>query len=159
MDFSSITEASTPNECGNKNIQNDNSSKLLLKNCEASSCERKEKYVLINKLLKLKQTKIGKAAEYTIEFRSLARRLGWPDKVLIDIIGSGLIDDVREEFDKVEKPSTLFEATNIIIRIDKNFYFEKLLRKESKNHQNHKINRKSFNRKKINKLNKSKKAL
>ena len=45
----------------------------------------------------------------------IIKYIGWPDEVLIDIIGKGLLDKVREEFDKLEKPSTLFEATNIII--------------------------------------------
>jgi len=54
----------------------------------------------------------------------LAGRLGWPDEVLIDIIGKGLLDKVREEFEKLEKPSTLFEATNIIIGIDKKCFWK-----------------------------------
>jgi len=70
--------------------------------------------------LELKQKHLGKATFYTIEFRRLSRRIGWQDNVLIDLIRRGLIDEVKEEFDKVKnKPQTLFEATNRIIEIDK----------------------------------------
>jgi len=88
----------------------------------------------MDKLWKLKQKHLGSAAEYTIEFRRLAGCLGWPDKVLIDIIGKGLIDRVREEFDKLDKPETLLEATNIIIGIDKKYYLESCIRHKSSNH-------------------------
>jgi len=117
--------------------------KLLLENFD-SGIERKQKYVIMDKLWKLKQSQLGSVAEYTIEFRRLAGRLGWPDEVLIDIIGKGLVDKVREEFDKVEKPSTLFEATNTIIGIDKKCYLESSLRNKTKNF---KKNHKSFQKK------------
>ena len=100
---------------------------LLLENFDSGN-EKKQKYILINKLINLQQQKLGKAAEYTIEFRKIASRLGWPDSVFIDIIGKGLIDQVRDEFDKVKNPKTLFEATNIIINIDKKCYIENSLR-------------------------------
>jgi len=87
----------------------------------------------------LKQLQLGNVAEYTIEFRRLAGRLGWPDEVLIDIIGKGLLDKVREEFEKLEKPSTLFEATNIIIGIDKKYFLESCLRHKQKNKFNGKM--------------------
>jgi len=67
----------------------------------------------MNQLWNLRQRELGKVAEFTIEFRQLAARLGWPDEVLTDIIGKGLMDKVREEYDKIDKPKTLFEATNI----------------------------------------------
>ena len=73
-------------------------------------------------LLNLKQYNLGKAAFYTIEFRSLAKLIRWPDNVLIDLIRRGLLEEVKEEFDKIKKPSNLFEATNIIISIDKKCY-------------------------------------
>jgi len=117
--------------------------KLLLENFDSGN-EIKQKYVIMDKLWKLKQNQLGSAADYTIEFRRLAARLGWPDEVLIDIIGRGLINKVREEFDKQEKPTTLFEASNIIIGIDKKCYLENCLRDNS--NRIHK-NNKSFNRK------------
>jgi len=89
---------------------------LLLENFGDS---KEEKYVLIDKLLNLKQYNLGKAAFYTIEFRRLAKRIGWPDNILIDLIRRGLLEEVKEEFDKIKKPSNFFEATNIKISIDK----------------------------------------
>jgi len=105
----------------------------------------------MEKLWKLKQLQLGSVADYTIEFRRLAGRLNWPDEVLTDIIGKGLLDKVREEFDKVDKPTTLFEATNLIIGIDKKCYLENLIRNKPKPHHHH---HKSFNRRK-NELNKT----
>ena len=93
----------------------------------------------MEELWKLKQHQLGSVADYTIEFRRLAGRLRWPDEVLVDIIGKGLIDRVREEYDKQEKPKTLFEATNIIIGIDKKCYIESCIRhKTNRKHQNNK---------------------
>jgi len=111
--------------------------------------EEKQKYVTMNKLWNLKQQRLGGVAEYTIEFRRLIGRLGWPDKVLIDIIRKGLIDRVREEFDKVKKPDTLFKTTNIIIGIDKKCYLESCICNKTGNYNKHK----SFNkrRKELNK--------
>jgi len=126
---------------------------LLLENFDAGN-ERKQKYVIMEKLWKLRQERLGEVAEYTIEFRRLAGRLGWPDKVLIDIIGKGLIDRVREEFDKLDKPDTLFEATNTIIGIDKKCYLECYIR----NKPNSKNKSKTFYRKKK-ELNKSENPL
>eukprot|EP00833_Pecoramyces_ruminatium_P008925 jgi/Orpsp1_1/1182957/evm.model.c7180000083281.1 len=117
---------------------------LLLKNFDGGS-EKKQKYVIMDKLWRLKQQRLGEAAEYTIEFRRLAGRLGWSDEVLIDIIGKGLVDRVREEFDKLDKPTTLFEATNTIISIDKKCYLESCIRNKQNSHGK---NRKSFNKKK-----------
>ncbi|OUM62195.1 hypothetical protein PIROE2DRAFT_11604 [Piromyces sp. E2] len=54
----------------------------------------------------------------------------------------GLIDRVREEFDKLDKPDILFEATNIIIGIDKKCYLESCIRNKSGKHSNHKSFRK-----------------
>jgi len=71
---------------------------------------------------------LGKVPNYTIDFRKIASRLGWPYSVFIDIIGKGLIDQVRKEFDKVKMPKIIFEATNIIISIDKKCYIENSLR-------------------------------
>ena len=62
---------------------------------------------------------MGRAALYTIEFRRLAGRIGWPDDVCIDLIRRGLLEDVKTEFDKLDKPKNLFEATNSIINIDR----------------------------------------
>jgi len=101
-----------------KTLQFEQFKKLLLENFDAGE-ERKQKYVIMDELWKLKQHQLGSVADYTIEFRRLAGRLRWPDEVLVDIIGKGLIDRVCEEYDKQEKPKTLFEATNIIIGIDK----------------------------------------
>jgi len=126
-----------------KNLEFSKFKKLLLDNFDIGN-ERKQKYVIMEKLWKLKQLQLGNVAEYTIEFRRLAGRLGWPDEVLIDIIGKGLLDKVREEFDKLEKPSTLFEATNIIIGIDKKCFLESRLRHNQKNKFNGKM---SFHRK------------
>jgi len=128
--------------------------KLLMENFDAGK-DRKQKYVLMDKLWRLKQLQLGNAAEYTIEFRRIAGRLGWPDEVLIDIIGKGLFDKVREEFDKLERPKTLFEATNLIIGIDKKCYLESCLRnKSNKSKNNHQNNHQTFKRKKY-ELNKS----
>ncbi|OUM57057.1 hypothetical protein PIROE2DRAFT_18070 [Piromyces sp. E2] len=124
-----------------RNLQFEEFKKLLLENFDAGK-EKKQKYVLMEKLWKLKQQHLGSAAEYTIEFRRLSGRLGWPDKVLVDIIGKGLIDRVREEFDKLDKPDTLFEATNIIIGIDKKCYLESCIRNKSGKHSSHKSFRK-----------------
>ena len=110
--------------------------KLLLENFDAGE-ERKQKYVIMDELWKLRQHQLGNVAEYTIEFRRLAGRLGWPDEVLVDIIGKGLIDRVREEYDKQEKPKSLFEATNIIIGIDKKCYLESRIRHKSNNNRNY----------------------
>jgi len=118
--------------------------KLLLDNFDVGS-EIKQKYVIMEKLWKLKQLQLGGVADYTIEFRRLAGRLGWPDNVLIDILGKGLLDKVREEFDKMDRPTTLFEATNLIIGIDKKCYLETLIRNKPKNQHN---DHKSFNRRK-----------
>ena len=96
----------------------------------------------MNKLWNLRQRELGKVAEFTIEFRQLAARLGWLDEVLIDIIGKGLMDKVREEYDKIDKPKTLFEATNIIINIDKKCYIESCI----KNHDEQEYKKKSFRR-------------
>jgi len=114
---------------------------LLLNNFDSGN-DRKQKYVLMNKLWNLRQRELGKVAEFTIEFRQLAARLGWPDEVLIDIIGKGLMDKVREEYDKIDKPKTLFEATNIIINIDKKCYIESCI----KNHDEQEYKKKSFRR-------------
>jgi len=123
---------------------------LLLKNFDSGGNERKEKYVLMEKLWKLKQTQLGKVADYTIEFRRIANRIGWHDEVFMDIIGKGLLDRVREEYDKVDKPKNLFEATNIIIGIDKKCYLENCIR----NKNNYSKNNKTFGRRKY-ELNKS----
>jgi len=117
--------------------------KLLLENFDAGD-ERKQKYVIMDQLWNLKQHQLGNVADYTIEFRRLAGRLGWPDEVLVDIIGKGLLDRVREEYDKQQKPKTLFEATNIIIGIDKKCYLESCIRHKSNN--NHYKNHKTFNK-------------
>ena len=82
------------------------------------------KYVLIEQLLNLKQHHFGKAALFTIEFRRLAGRIGWPDDVFIDLIRRGLLEEVKKEFDKLDKPKTLFDATNAIISIDKKCILE-----------------------------------
>jgi len=58
--------------------------------------------------LNLKQLHLGKAAFFTIEFRRLASRIGWNDDVFIDLIRRGLLEEVRLEFDKIERPKTLF---------------------------------------------------
>jgi len=100
---------------------------LLIKNFDGGD-DRKQKYVLMDKLWALKQQQLGRVAEYTIEFRKIAGRLGWPDEVCVYIIGKGLIDKVREEFDKQEKPRILFEATNMIMDIDKKYYLESCIR-------------------------------
>jgi len=115
-----------------KSLRFDEFKALLLENFDSGS-EKKQKYVIMDKLWRLKQLRLGEAAEYTIEFRRLAGRLGWPDEVLIDIIGKGLVDRVREEFDKLNKPDTLFEATNTIIGIDKKCYLESCIRHKSDN--------------------------
>ncbi|OUM70680.1 hypothetical protein PIROE2DRAFT_28204, partial [Piromyces sp. E2] len=60
---------------------------LILKNFGDT---KEQKYVLTEQLLDLKQKNLGKATFYTIEFRRLARRIGWPDSVLIDLIRRGL---------------------------------------------------------------------
>jgi len=57
----------------------------------------------------------------------LAGRLGWQDEVFIDLIGRGFLSKVRDEFDKVDKPETLFEATNLIIGLDKKCLIENRL--------------------------------
>jgi len=76
---------------------------------------------------------LGKAAFFTIEFRRLANRIGWPDDVNIDLIRRGLVEEVRKKFEKLEKPKNLFEATNIIIGIDKKCFIEQELKiKEQK---------------------------
>jgi len=94
---------------------------------------REQKYVLIEKLINLKQVHLGKAAFFTIEFRRLANRIGWPDDVNIDLIRRGLVEEVHKKFDKLEKPKNLFEATNIIIGIDKKCFIEQELKiKEQK---------------------------
>jgi len=124
---------------------------LLIKNFDGGD-DRKQKYVLMDKLWALKQQQLGGVAEYTIEFRKISGRLGWPDEVCVDIIGKGLIDKVREEFDMQEKPRTLFEATNMIMAIDKKYYLESCIRNKRGLFQ--KRNNKSFNKKK-NELNKS----
>jgi len=118
-----------------KTISYEEFKRILLENFDSGK-ERKQKYVLIEKLFKLKQYQLGNAAEYTIEFRRLAGRLGWPDEVLNDIIGRGLLDCVREEFDKLDKPTTLFEATNLIISIDRKLYLESCLRQKANNKNN-----------------------
>jgi len=100
----------------------------------------------MEKLWNLRPNQLGNVANYTIEFRKLASRLRWTDSVLIDIIEKGLINKVREEFDKVKKPETLFDATNIIIGIDKKCYLESYLRQKSFNNKNGGRN-KSFNKK------------
>jgi len=128
-----------------KNLEFDKFRKLLLENFDVGE-ERKQKYVTMEKLWNLRQNQLGNIADYTIEFRKLAARLRWPDSVLIDIIGKGLIDKVREELDKVKKPETLFDATNVIIGIDKKCYLESCLRQKSFNNKNGGRN-KSFNRK------------
>ena len=64
--------------------------------------------------------------------------------MLVDIIGKGLLYRVREEYDKQQKPKTLFEATNIIIEIDKKCYLESYIRHKSNN--NHYKNHKTFNK-------------
>ena len=53
--------------------------------------------------LNLRQPEFRKGAELKIKFRQLAAILGWPDEVLIDIIGKGLMDKVREEYGKIDK--------------------------------------------------------
>jgi len=53
--------------------------------------------------------------------------------VNIDLIRRGLVEEVRKKFDKLEKPKYLFEATNIIIEIDKKCFIEQELKiKEQK---------------------------
>ncbi|OUM61901.1 hypothetical protein PIROE2DRAFT_44845 [Piromyces sp. E2] len=90
---------------------------LILKNFGET---KEQKYILIEQLLDLKQKNLGKANFYTIEFRRLARRIGWPYSVLIDLIKRGLLEDVKKEFDNVRnKPKTLFEVANVIIEVDK----------------------------------------
>jgi len=97
----------------------------------------------MEKLWGLKQLSFGGAAEFTIEFRRLAGQFGWPDNVLIDILRKGLLDKVREEFIKfTERPKTLFEATNLVIEIDKKCHLESLLRLKHKD-TNNKFNRNS----------------
>ena len=94
--------------------------RLLIENFGDS---KEQRYSLIERLLNLKQRKLGNAAEYTIQFRHLATRIKWPDSVLIDLLRRGLIEEVREEYDKKDLPTKLFEATNLIIKIDKYCYF------------------------------------
>eukprot|EP00833_Pecoramyces_ruminatium_P012447 jgi/Orpsp1_1/1186479/evm.model.d7180000050916.1 len=75
---------------------------------------KEQKYSLIEQLLSSKQRTLGKAAFYTIEFRRIAKRIGWSDEVYIDLIRRGLLEEVRKEYDKAERPTNLFEATNLI---------------------------------------------
>ena len=93
---------------------------------------KEQRYSLIEKLLNLRQRTLGKAAFYTIEFRRLAKRIGWNDGVYIDLIRRGLLEEVQKEFDKAERPSNLFEATNLIITLDKKCYLETNLKSKDK---------------------------
>lgn len=97
--------------------------RLLLENFGDT---KEQRFVLIEELLNLKQLHLGKAAFFTIEFRRLASRIGWNDDVFIDLIRRGLLEEVRLEFDKIERPKTLFEATNSIISIDKKCFINNL---------------------------------
>ena len=65
---------------------------LLIDNFGDSNQQR---YALIEKFLCLKQKTLGKAAFYIIEFRRLAKRIGWDDQVNIDLIRRGLLEEVR----------------------------------------------------------------
>ncbi|OUM68914.1 hypothetical protein PIROE2DRAFT_38727, partial [Piromyces sp. E2] len=89
---------------------------LLIENFGDSE---KQRYALIEQILNLKQKTLGKAAYYTIEFRRLASRIGWEDKVYIDFIRRGLLEIVKKEFNKTDIPESLFDATNLIITLDK----------------------------------------
>jgi len=115
-----------------KNLSYEKFKKLLLENFDTVN-DIKQKYMIIDKLFKLKQNQLGNAADYTIEFRRLALRLGWPDEVYIDLIGKGLLDKVREEYSKIDRPETLFDASNSIIAIDKKCYLESCLRNRNNN--------------------------
>ena len=99
-----------------KDIGYEKFKELLIENFGDSN---KQRYILIERLFDLRQRNLGKAAYYTIEFRQLAKRIGWDDNVYIDIIRRGLLDEVKEEFDKETRPSSLFDATNLIITLDK----------------------------------------
>jgi len=112
-----------------KNIGYETFKELLIENFGDSDEQR---YALIEQLLSLKQKNLGKAAFYTIEFRRLAKRIGWEEKVNIDLIRRGLLEEVRKEYDKVKKPLTLFETTNLIITLDKKCFLETKLKNKTK---------------------------
>jgi len=114
---------------------------LLIENFGDSDQQR---YSLIEKLLVLKQKTLGKAAFFTIEFRRLAKRIGWDDRVNIDLIRRGLLEEVRKEFDKAERPENLFEATNLIITLDKKCYLEESLKFKNKITKTREFKRKHY---------------
>jgi len=104
----------------------------------------KQRYALIEQILYLKQRTLGKAAYYTIEFRRLATRIGWNDKIFIDLIRRGLLEEVQKEFGKAETPKSLFDATNLIITLDKKCFLDSNLKAKSKNPKETIINKRKY---------------
>lgn len=62
----------------------------------------------------------------------MVSRIGWTDDVNIDLIRRGLLEEAQKRFDKEEKPKDLFEATNLIISIDKRCYLDQELKTKDK---------------------------
>ena len=58
-------------------------------------------------------------ADYSIDFRTLARRSAWNPEALVDVFVHSLADYIKDELVSHDQPSTLDEAIALAVRIDR----------------------------------------